>query len=239
MRLILLCVALGVLATSAYAAPTGPGHDHDHDHPSSAAGEEHKPTGRGTDYLWEKSDEAFHRGEYERVLRIHKGIVALDPQDAQSYGVYSWISWSMGNNQEAVEHIARGLKANPNDWEMWHTAGEQYQFMKMWPEAQNAYARAIQGAPKEENTQILRRQLAHASQSAGDLQTSVETWRGLVRDFPNEPVNKNNLERVEKLLAEKSTTPTQTSELSTGRLMMTSAGLLGALIIPALVRRSA
>jgi len=243
MRLITTCIALGVLATAAYAAPEGADHKHDHDHAAPAAGgplaeSERQPTGKATDYFWQKSDEAFHLGDYERVLRLHKAIVALDPQDIESYGVYAWIAWSMGNNKEATDHIERGLKANPDNWEMWHAAGEQYQFMKLWPQAQTAFARAIQMAPKEENTQIMRRQLAHVAQNAGDLQTSVETWRALVKDFPNEPVNKSNLERVEKLIAEKSKASTQTSQASTGNFIMTSAGLLGAIVIPALMRRA-
>ncbi len=46
---------------------------------------------------------------------------------------------------------------------------------------------------------MLRRRLAHAAERVGDLTLSVQTWRDLVRDFPNDVVNKNNLARVEGL----------------------------------------
>ena len=226
-------IFIGLLLLTATA---GVCNAHDgHNHAPGAHGEA-RDDNSATGYFWTKSDEAFHAGDYERVLRLHKAIIAVDPQDTQSYGVYAWIAWSMGNNKEAVDHIERGIKANPNNWEMWDVAAEQYQFMKMWPQAQTAFARTIQLAPKEENMQMTRRQLAHAAQNAGDLQTSAETWRALVKDYPNDAVNKNNLERVEKLITDKAKNSTQTSQQSVGRYMMASAGLLGALVIQALVR---
>ena len=239
MRPIVIGFVLLAASTRFCAAHEGPaGHDHSHDGHNHAPGA-HESTERdenkATTYFWTKSDEAFHAGDYERVLRLHKAIVALDPKDTQSYGVYAWIAWSMGDNKEAAEHIERGLAANPDDWEMWEAAAQQYQFMKLWPQAQKAYAQTIQLAPKEENTLMLRRQLAHVAQSAGDLQTSVETWRALVKDFPDDAVNKNNLERVEKLMAEKSKAPVQTSCLESERLMTTSVGALAVMIVPSLV----
>ena len=49
---------------------------------------------------------------------------------------------------------------------------------------------------------MLRRRYAHASEKSGDLATSVTIWRGLVKDYPEQVVNKNNLNRVEQLLAD-------------------------------------
>ncbi|MDQ3815344.1 MAG: tetratricopeptide repeat protein [Armatimonadota bacterium] len=154
------------------------------------------------EYFWRKSDEAFHLGDYERAIGLHKAIVALDPGDVESYGVGAWLLWSLGRGDEAVEFIGRGLKANPDDWEMWNEAGVQYDFQKRLREAQEAYAQALQLMPKEENSQMLRRRLAHAAEKAGDFKMAVETWRALANDFPNEVVNKNNLARVERLQKE-------------------------------------
>jgi tetratricopeptide (TPR) repeat protein len=196
-----LCVlGLGVLPVAAQETPP---HDHDH-----AAGVPHShnrqpksPQEETTvDYLWRKSDIAFHDGDYPRAIACHKAIVVLAPDDVESYSVAAWLMWSLGNGDEALAHIQRGLNANPNSWEMWEAAGNQYDLQKQHNEAKAAYQRAVALIPKEENSLMLRRRLAHAAERAGDIDLSVQTWRGLVRDFPNDVVNKNNLARVEKAL---------------------------------------
>jgi len=249
MRPIIVAVTLLASTSALCSAHDGPpGHDHSHDghnHAPAAntpkaesapkADTERKPTGKATDYFWERSDVAFHAGNYKRVLELQKTIISLDPQDIESYAVYAWVTWSMDDHKESLACIDRGLKANPDNWEMWKVAGEQYQFMKLWSKAREAYEKAVGMAPKDEDTQLMRRQLAHTAQNAGELKFSAETWRGLVKDYPNEAVNKNNLERVEKLISEQAKPGANTAQLSTGRFLLTSAGLLGALVIgPAL-----
>jgi cytochrome c-type biogenesis protein CcmH/NrfG len=97
--------------------------------------------------------------------------------------------------------LQKGVKANPKSADMWEAVGNHYgSFLKRHREAQQAYTRALQYSPAGANTQMLRRRLAHSAEGAGDLQTALATWRGLVRDFPNVPVNRNNLARVEKLM---------------------------------------
>lgn len=192
---------LGVLALGAtpVAAQTPDKHNHapgdGHDHkPKIAARDE-----TNTTYFWRKSDEAFHDGDYERAVNLHRAIVALDPGDVESFSVASWLLWSMDKPQDATNFIARGLTANPESWEMWNAAAQHYDLRKMKPEAKAAYVRALSLIPKDEDSQMLRRRLAHAAERDGDVTLSLQTWRDLARDFPNEPVNHNNLARVEKL----------------------------------------
>jgi tetratricopeptide (TPR) repeat protein len=159
-----------------------------------------------TDYFWRKSDEAFHAGDYPRAIELHRAIVAYDPGDVESYSVAAWLMWSLGQKEEALVHIQRGLRANPYNWLMWDAAGQHYDLQKReMPElasgAKEAYARAVQLLPRsadQNDAQMLRRRLAHAAEKANDLNLSLSTWRDLVRDFPDDAVNKNNLARVEK-----------------------------------------
>ena len=65
------------------------------------------------DYFWRKSDEAFHAGDYPRAIQLHRAIVALDPQDTESFSVGAWLMWSLGNKDEATTFLEQGLKANP------------------------------------------------------------------------------------------------------------------------------
>jgi len=204
-------VLSALLALNAFAQQTheeGDGHDHSED--GKTSGKQARGESK-TDYLWRMSDEAFHAGDYERAIGYHKEIVAIDPHDIESYSNAAWLMWSADLHDEALAHIERGLKANENNWQMWAAAGVQYDLQKPKMPALNekskiAYQRAVELLPKnadKKETQMLRRRLAHAAQKADDLELSVATWRALVADFPDEYVNKNNLQRVEKLLAEK------------------------------------
>ncbi len=160
------------------------------------------------DYFWRKSDEAFHKGDYERAIQLHRAIVALDPTDVESYSVGAWLLWSLGKKDDAVAFIQRGTKANPDNWDMWDEAGQHYDLQKMVPESLNAYRQAVAHFPAEapaNESQMLRRRLAHSAEHAGEWQLSAQTWRDLVRDFPDEAVNKNNLARVEALTKQKAT----------------------------------
>jgi tetratricopeptide (TPR) repeat protein len=203
-----LCI-LSLCALPARAAETAPAqtpHDHAHD---DVPGHSHKrervaPKDETTvDYFWRKSDEAFHAGDYERAIGCHKAIVVLKPDEIESYSVGAWLLWSLGKGDEALEFIDRGLKKNPDNWEMWEAAGQQYDLQKKFPEAKTAYVRSVALAPKDAEAQMVRRRLAHAAERTGDLALSAQTWHDLVRDFPNEAVNKNNLARVEKLQSNK------------------------------------
>jgi tetratricopeptide (TPR) repeat protein len=150
------------------------------------------------DALWKQTDAAFHDGDYPRAIALHRQIVAIDPTDVESYSNAAWLLWSTGKGTEALTHLQAGVKANPKNPEMWEAVGDHVgTFRKRPREAQLAYTRALQYSKPGANTQMLRRRLAHAAERAGDLQTSLTTWRGLVRDYPGVPVNRNNLRRVE------------------------------------------
>ena len=196
-RLILISVLTLVVAVPSWAQEK-PQEEPDHANESLPfdGGE------NNSEYFLLKSDEAFHRGDYERAVLLHRARVAIDPEAVDSFGVGAWLLWSMGRAGEAAEFLERGIKTNPDDWEMWNEAGQQYDLQKRLVRAEECYKRAVELLPKEESSQMLRRRLAHASEKAGDLPLAVQTWRGLVKDFSTEAVNKNNLRRVENLIAE-------------------------------------
>ncbi len=204
----LLCALLAapVIAVAAPAAKTaapspameqhGPNDGHDH------GGGPKINEGSTTDYLWRRSDAAFHAGDYPRAVELHRAIVTIDPTDVESFGVGAWLMWSMDKKADADAFISLGLKENPDSSEMWSTAGAQYGLEKRFAEESNAYGKAVALAGKDAD-QMLRRRYAHASEHAGELSQSATVWRALVADFPNEAVNKNNLARVEQMLDEK------------------------------------
>ena len=234
------CTALalvGIFALSANAQTVhnendGADHSgHDHSRPSKNPADE-----TDVDKFWRLSDEAFHLGDYPRAISFHKSIVILDSHDTESFGVAAWLMWSLGQKNEALAHIERGLKANPGSSEMWNLAGQQYDLQKketpaLAVRAKDAYINAVRFLPADaskEDAQMLRRRLAHAAEKAGDLKLSIATWRALVADYPNDDVNKNNLARVEALSVKKQKTAMLTAAAG-GAGVMTIALLGGVL----------
>jgi tetratricopeptide (TPR) repeat protein len=148
------------------------------------------------DLFWKSSDKAFHDGDYPLAISYHKAIVILDPHDVESYSNAAWLMWSLGNGDEAQQHINRGLKANPQNWEMWDAAGQQDDLQKYFSKAEFAFGQAVKFIPATEDSQMLRRRWAHAAENAGDQKTAIRIWQKLVKDYPNDVVNKNNLDRI-------------------------------------------
>jgi tetratricopeptide (TPR) repeat protein len=153
------------------------------------------------DYFIRMSDEAFHVGDYERAILCHRAIIALEPDAVDSYGVAAWLLWSLGKGDEATALIERGVAADPGDWEMMDEAGQHFDLRKITNRAAALYKRALELIPKDEPNQMLRRRYAHAAEKSGDIATSATIWRGLAKESPDDPVIKNNLARVEQLLA--------------------------------------
>lgn len=205
------------------------------------AGHDHGAVPKGAesavDALWRQADEAFHAGDYEKSIALHKKIVALDPHDSQSYGVAAWLTWSLGRGDEAIAHLRRGVAGDPKNWRMWDELGQNCSLQKRWRDSQDAYTHAVALIPAKEDSQMLRRRLAHAAEKAGDLKTSVAMWRALAKQFPTEAVNRNNLARVEAALANPAASADAPRESEGAPMLLAGGGLLAALLVPALVRR--
>jgi len=211
MRVIFLALFL-FLSTAAFAAPQKQGENGNFDElrktsPPALAAQNHQHAAQisgaeesNVDFFWRRADEAFEKGDYQRAIGLHKAIVALDPAEIESYGVAAWLLWSLGKGDEAVALIQLGVAKNPENAEMWNEAGQHFDLQKKFADSKNAYLSAVKFHPKTEDSQMLRRRLAHAAEKSGDLNLSLETWQGLVRDFPDEAVNKNNLARVQNIV---------------------------------------
>lgn len=169
----------------------GDGHNHSEVPKPSAS-----PREANLDFFWRKSDEAFHAGNYPLALEWHRNIQYLDPQDVESYGIAAWLSWSLGRPETAHQFLKSGLQNNPRDPEMWDTNGQQQDLEKNYAQSFKSYKKAVALAGKNA-PELLRRRLAHAGEKAGQRALALKTWRALVRDFPDSPVNANNLKRLE------------------------------------------
>lgn len=206
MRLTSLFLALAAVAPVSFVQAQEAPHDESVPHVHEAAKDPKDES--VVDYMFRRSDEAFHDGDYPRAIGLHRAIVALDPSEMESWSIGAWLMWSLGNKEEALAFVADGLKANPGDPEMWDIAGQHYDLQKRVAESENAFSKAVELSGKDAD-QMLRRRYAHSAEHNGNWTKSAEIWRALVQEFPNDSVNRNNLVRVERTIAQQKTAPAQ------------------------------
>src|SRR5215212_12158054 len=77
--------------------------------------------------LWVKTDDYFHRGEYEPILRLVRLITTIDPHQID---VYATGAWHMAYNfmdkrliPEGINFLAEGTKHNPTVYDLFFEAG--------------------------------------------------------------------------------------------------------------------
>jgi tetratricopeptide (TPR) repeat protein len=146
-----------------------------------------------------QSDEYFHEGDYERAISAMRLIAEMDPTDDQAYAVASWLLDSEGKEAEGIALLELGLARNKDRYELYAELGQRYFHMERYAEA----ARYFQSALKFKDCPVMYwHMLAHSYEKSGLLEKCIETWQHAGELEPGSVVVKNNLERVQKKLAE-------------------------------------
>ena len=139
------------------------------------------------DKLWRESDEAFHKGDFPLAVEKFKAIVVLDPDDVEAFSTGAWLMWSLGNGDEASAFMRRGVQLSPNDGDMWEAAADHFDQRKVFaPEVLRDYQKALELAPSDKNTRLLRHRVAIAAQIVGDLELAQQVWTEVVKLYPDD-----------------------------------------------------
>ena len=126
--------------------------------------------------LWQISDTYFQRGDYEQLIRLGHLVEVMTPQFEQSYGDLSWLEWSGGNNADAIDELARGVRCNPDDYYLWDDMGDCYLlWMKQPALALPYYIRAASFYSTA--AWVVYPSLAHAAEGVGDYTLAAIAWR--------------------------------------------------------------
>jgi tetratricopeptide (TPR) repeat protein len=154
---------------------------------------------RTTNHLWEKSDDFYHDGYFERSIAVTRLIAEIDPTDDQAYSVGSWLMDSKGREAEGIAYLELGLSRNQDRYEMYAELGFRYDHMNDY--AKSAYY--FEQASKHTGFPVmLWHMLAHAYEKSGQLEKALKTWEHSAELQPGDAVVKNNLERVRTQLDE-------------------------------------
>jgi hypothetical protein len=149
--------------------------------------------------LWVKTDDYFHRGEYEPILRLVRLITAIDPHQID---VYTTGAWHMAYNfmdkrliKTGIEFLEEGVQNNPTIYDLYFECGyTNMDKTRDFPRAIYWYDQAkTKGTTDGKSLPPMFTwfQLAHAHERAGDIDGAIQQWQ-------------INLDRAAKEVLEKS-----------------------------------
>src|SRR4051794_25470117 len=134
--------------------------------------------------LWVKTDDYFHRGEYEPILRMVRLITTIDPHQID---VYTTGAWHMSYNfmdkrliRTGLEFLEDGVTNNPSIYDLYFESGwTNVDKMKNYPRAIDWYNIASTKGTTDGKTlppAFTWHQLAIAHERAGDIDGALKQW---------------------------------------------------------------
>ncbi len=149
-----------------------------------------------TDMLWLKTEDYWHEGEWEEAIRLCRQIVQVDPTFVEAYTGAAWMLWSMDRDAEAIELYQAGIRNNPKSYEVHHEYGMYFRYRQKWEEAAEQFRISVElGAPK-----AFQHMLPNALERGGHKTEALVEWREILKRFPDDPIAKQHIERLEKEL---------------------------------------
>jgi tetratricopeptide (TPR) repeat protein len=151
------------------------------------------------------ADRCWHQGDYVGVAFFNAMVVALDPSDVDAWSNYAWITWAgLYKDAEALSILRRGVRANPNRYELYAELGAELQRQKRYKESEETFAKALRFSPPP----LVWNQYAHAIEKGGDPERAASVWREMLRRFPDWPLSQVNLDRLRRHGLIRESTPT-------------------------------
>jgi tetratricopeptide (TPR) repeat protein len=148
--------------------------------------------GNTRDTLWEKNDEFWHRGEFERCIATMRLITQIDPHDMEAYDDGAWLMQNQLRDDEAEVFLKEGLANNPDSYFMYFCLGYFYYIHERFDEAIDCLSVATTFDPPMTSWHTL----AHAYENAGYVDSALNTWvlRSIVD--PENPVPPMQITRM-------------------------------------------
>lgn len=138
-------------------------------------------------------DRWWHDGQHEHLINMTYFAIVLDPHNISLYENAGWLLWSSNRDDEAVALYQRGLRNNPDAYDMYYELGQYYYIRKRdYAKAREYLEQAIQ-FPCE---WFVWNTLGHVYARLGEREKAVETWQELLRRFPMMPIDQ--MEAVRK-----------------------------------------
>ncbi|MEN3000612.1 MAG: tetratricopeptide repeat protein [Armatimonadota bacterium] len=149
--------------------------------------------------LVQLSDQYWHTGQHYKTMALLFVLIEYDPQDVESYAVLGWLLDGYGHTARAFQVYERGIRANPNQYDLYYEAGFWY---SQKGEYQKARAYLEKAVSFKDAPIIVWKTLAHTCEKMGDLKRSLEAWEKAKQLDPNDGAVDLNMARVRRKLQE-------------------------------------
>ena len=147
------------------------------------------------DYWIVQMDRWWHDGQHEHLINMTYFAIPFDPHNFSLYENAGWLLWSSYRDDEAVALYERGLRNNPDRYDMYYEIGQYYYIRKKdYAKARQYLEKAVQ-FPCE---WFVWNTLGHVYARLGEREKAIETWQELLRRFPMMPIDQ--MEAVRKNL---------------------------------------
>jgi Tfp pilus assembly protein PilF len=151
--------------------------------------------------LVQLSDHYWHEGHHYKTMALLFVLIEYDPHDVESYASLGWMLDSYGHTTRAFQVYERGIRANPNQYDLYFEAG-------FWYSQKGDYSRArayLEKAVSFPDAPILVwKTLAHTCEKMGDLKRSLEAWQKAKELDPTDGAVDLNMARVRRKLEQQS-----------------------------------
>ncbi len=147
--------------------------------------------------LWLLADFPFHLGSYPDAVRLNQAVAFLTPHFTDAYEVTAWLLWSDDRPDEAMRWRHKGLRANPDVYDLYFDIGLWY--LQQAKDYQKAIL-YLSKAATFECPEFVHHSLAHALERGGQPEEALAIWERLLKENPDNGVARLNYERIKAKL---------------------------------------
>ncbi len=151
--------------------------------------------------LVQLSDYYWHEGHHYKTMALLFVLIEYDPQDVEGFASLGWLLDSYGQTERAFQVYERGIRANPNRYDLYFEAGFWY---SQKGEYQRARAYLEKAVSFKEAPIFVWKSLAHTCERMGDLKRALEAWEKAKQMDPTDGAVDLNMARVRRKLQEQS-----------------------------------
>ncbi len=149
--------------------------------------------------LIQLSDEFWHDGQHYKVMALMHVLIAYSPEEVEYYSDLAWLYSSYGDAVRARQTYERGIRAVPNQWDLYYDYGF-WLFQRGELERARTYLERAVSFPNVPG--YAWKTLAHACERMGDYKRSLEAWENAKKVDPNDGAVEPNMARVRQKLQE-------------------------------------
>lgn len=153
-------------------------------------------TSRVVDGLWEKTDEFWHEGDYNRIVALCRVIVEADPSFNDAYSNSAWLLWSQGDTDAADRFLQQGLDRTREKGDLAFEFGSHLYNTKRYGQAEKYLKKGIGYGGVPVTCYTL---LGHTLRLQKKYEESIAVWQTVVKKFPKFTAGPANLARVQAL----------------------------------------